>query len=221
MIELKRATYKAMKYACLHFHYAKAIPQAPIGYNVYEDNEWCGCVLFARGASPVLGKSFGLNQGEYVELVRVALNGKQTYTSQVVSAALKELKKESPTVKMVFSYADENQQHLGIIYQATNWLYVGEGGDMRLIYVNGKLTHNKTLNNECKRRGLVLSEDNWKILHPDIIIKPAKPKHKYLYFFDKRLKRKFEYLKIPYPKNEGWTKIDRSIYKRKEEQNAK
>lgn len=212
MIELKRATYKAMKYACLHFHYAKAVPIAPIGYNVYEKGEWCGCILFGRGASPAIGNQFGINQGEFVELVRVALNGKQSYTSQVVSAGLKELKKECPTIKMVFSFADQNQSHLGTIYQATNWLYVGEGGDMRIIYINGKQVHNKTLNEECKRNNLILSEESWKKLHPDIIIKEAKPKYKYLFFFDKKMKKKYQYLALPYPKNEGWVKKERSDY---------
>lgn len=212
MIELRRATYKAMKYACMNFHYAKAVPQAPIGYNIYEDGIWCGCVLFARGASPSIGNEFGLNQGEFVELVRVALNGKQSYTSQAITKALKQMKKESPTVKMVFSFADQNQSHLGTIYQATNWIYVGEGGDMRLIYVNGKLTHNKTLNYECKRTGLIISEDSWKLLHPDIEILPAKPKYKYLFFFDKKLKKKYQHLALPYPKNVGWVKKERSEY---------
>lgn len=77
MITLKRATREAIKYACLQFHYAKAVPSSPYAYNVYNKNgEWCGVVIFGPGASPNLGASVGLNQGEYLELVRVALNGK-------------------------------------------------------------------------------------------------------------------------------------------------
>lgn len=37
MITLKRATKDAIKYACMRFHYAKAIPSAFYAYNVYSE----------------------------------------------------------------------------------------------------------------------------------------------------------------------------------------
>ena len=38
---------------------------------------------------------------------------------------LKQLKKDAPMVRLVVSYADCDQEHLGTIYQATNWIYEG------------------------------------------------------------------------------------------------
>ena len=47
MITLKRATGQAVKYACMNYHYAKAVPAAYNAYNVYNDqSEWCGVIIF-------------------------------------------------------------------------------------------------------------------------------------------------------------------------------
>ena len=96
MIELRKATAEATRYACLHFHYAKAVPSAQYSYNVYENGEWCGVIIFSLGANNHIGCPFGLVQGEVLELVRVALNGKQRTTSECVAAALKRLHADVP-----------------------------------------------------------------------------------------------------------------------------
>ena len=50
MITLKRATGEAVRYACMNFHYAKAVPAEYNDYNVYnERSEWCGVIIFGGG----------------------------------------------------------------------------------------------------------------------------------------------------------------------------
>lgn len=50
MIHLKKATPEAINYACMYYHYAKAIPSAQYAYNVYNDvDEWCGVIIFGGG----------------------------------------------------------------------------------------------------------------------------------------------------------------------------
>lgn len=68
----------------MHFHYARSVPTVIHGYNIYENGEWCGVICFGNGATPNIGKEYNVIQGEIFELVRVALNGKQTTTSQCV-----------------------------------------------------------------------------------------------------------------------------------------
>lgn len=147
-MRLTKATHKAVEYACKHFHYAKAVPVNTIGYNVYNNSdEWCGVVLYGTGANPHIGNSYNLPTGGCVELVRVALNGKQESTSQAVAMSLKALKKDCPLIQLVISYADCDQNHLGTIYQATNWIYTGlnNEGEIAAFIVNGKKTHKKSI----------------------------------------------------------------------------
>lgn len=63
-MRLTRATPQAIRYACLNFHYAKAVPVNVVGYNVYNINdEWCGCILYGSGANNDIGTQFHLPQG--------------------------------------------------------------------------------------------------------------------------------------------------------------
>jgi hypothetical protein len=86
-----------------------------------------------------------LFQGEVLELVRVSLNGRQKVTSEAVTASLRMVRKDARNVKMIVSYADTEQGHLGTIYQATNWKYVGVSKGHAYYVVNGKRLHSKTV----------------------------------------------------------------------------
>ena len=199
MITLKRATPEAVRYACLNFHYAKVVPCAIYSYNVYnESGEWCGCILFGNGAMN-FHKLFGLNNGEVFELVRVALNGKQPCTSECVSAALRQLHKDAPQIKIVLSYADMDQEHFGTIYQATNFIYLGEtvqGGICGFV-VNGKKLHPKTIGSH----GWRVSE-KWLQEHvdPSAHAVRSKGKRKYIWVYDKKLRKEWQKKALPYPK---------------------
>lgn len=186
MIELRKATPKAVKYACMNFHYAKSVPAVKYSYNVYNDGEWCGCILYSSGANNHIGNEFCLAQGEILELVRVALNGKQTCTSECVAMSLRQLHKDAPQVKAIVSYADTEQNHIGTIYQATNWLYLGIAKRNARFIANGKKVHKRSINS----KGYIASLDWLKQnVDPNIKEEIDKPKHKYLFFFDKRMRK--------------------------------
>lgn len=220
-MRLTKATLQAIRYACMHFHYAKAIPADTIGYNVYNDaEEWCGVVLFGTGATRNIGRPYNLPIGGVLELVRVALNGKQEHTSQAVAMALKQLHKDVPHCRLVVSYADCDQQHLGTIYQATNWIYTGlcNKGDYSFI-INGKKTHRRSVHQKM----VVIDGKKVhcpgninavrKFLDPNAEIFVTEGKRKYLMPMDKKMRKQILPLAKPYPKNEGeWTKIDRKEY---------
>ena len=115
-MKLEKASGKAIKYVCENFHYSHTTPVIRLGYSVFNDNnEWCGVILYSSGANPRIGSEYGLVQGQVIELVRMALNGKQEYTSQALAMSLKMLKKDAPAVKLVVSFADRNQNHIGTI----------------------------------------------------------------------------------------------------------
>lgn len=185
---LKKASNKAMNYACKNFHYSKSLPVACFGFAVFQDDIWCGCVLFGRGATQQLPLTFNLVQGQVLELTRVALNGKQHKTSEIVARSIKLLRKYCPLVKIIISYADTEHNHLGIIYQATNWKYFGKTHSISHIDPeDGKRKHSRTLNAKYGHvKGFQIVKD--------------KPKHKYLYFYDKKLENEFKDRFKPYPK---------------------
>ena len=197
MITLKRATPEAVRYACLNFHYAKSVPAVQYAFNVYEGGQWCGCIVYSSGANNHIACPFGLGQGEVIELVRVALNGKQTATSECVAASLRALHKAAPQIKIVVSYADTDEGHTGIIYQATNWIYVGMGEPIQKIIINGKKTHFKSISSKYGFVNL-----KWIQEHVDPNAKLFVPggKHKYLFIFDKKLRKQWQAKALPYPK---------------------
>lgn len=199
-MKLTKANSKAIKYACKNFHYSQSVPTVQYAYNVYNDkDEWCGVILFGGGANNNLAKSFNLRNGEVLELERVALNGKQEQTSKAVSIALRLLHKENPIVKLVVSYADHRQKHLGIIYQATNWIYLGmtKTSDFQYFY-NGKWTHERTIN----------SKSNKDELKATLQKRQNSNKFKYVYCFDKELKEKYNAIKKQYPSKQDLTDKD-------------
>lgn len=202
-MRLELATFEAVKYACTHFHYAKQTPVQLCNYSVFNDKgEWCGCIVFSGGANGRLGNKFGLVQGEWCELVRMALNGKQESTSKALSIALKLLKKDNPLLKLVLSYADCDQNHTGIIYQATNWIYEGKvqlNGGTPKIKIFGKVKHPRSIGKKGWSCNL-----EWLQLHIDknASLVYTTGKHKYLFPLTKELKAICEPLRQPYPKKE-------------------
>ena len=199
MIELRKATPKAIRYACQHFHYSKSVPSVQYGYNVYQDGEWCGVILFGSGATPNIASPFGMIQGEVLELVRVALNGKQNATSECVAASLRKLHEDAPQIKIVVSFADADQNHVGTIYQATNWIYLGRHGknERSAFIINGKKTHPRTIGAAGGVQSLKWIREN---LDPEATEFFSKGKEKYIFVFNKRLRREWMKQAKPYPK---------------------
>ena len=195
-MRLEKASSKAIRYAVLNWHYSKSVPSIGLAYAVFNGNgEWCGVVCFGIGATNNIASPYGLNQGQVVELVRVALNGKQESTAKAVSIALRLLKADAPNVRLVVSYADSEQGHFGTIYQASNWFYVGFSIDTNLI-VNGVREHRRTL---TSRFGTNSAEKLRNAGHSVSSIK-TKPKYKYVFPVDKKLIEYCKSISKPYPK---------------------
>lgn len=190
-MRIERASKQAIKYACLNFHYAKLV--APrcydLAFSIFNDkNEWCGVICYGRGGTPAIASPYKLKQGQVVELIRVALNGKQEQTSKAISITLRIIHKYAPQVKLIVSYADKAQNHLGIIYQASNWYFTGSSDSSGYEYlVNGKWRHPSSIK---------YMNINKKSLQK----RKMSGKHKYIYPIDKSLIPMCESLSKPYPK---------------------
>ena len=200
-MKINIASKRAVRYACMKFHYAKTVPIPRYSFNIFNNkNEWCGVIMYGRGSNSQIGSPFGLYQGEILELTRVALNGKQEKTSQAVAMSLRKLHKMVPHIKMVVSYADLDQNHVGTIYQATNWIYLGKVNEnQKGAYIfHGKKHHARIAHMMGIKSNI---ESVRKYIDPRATQLITKGKHKYIFVFDKILREKLLEKGKPYPKN--------------------
>jgi hypothetical protein len=192
---------KAVEHACKNWHYSKSVPAgALIAPGVWEDNSFRGVIIFSRGATPNIGRPYGLLQTGVVELTRVALRNHTTPVSRMMSIALRMLKKSNPGLRLVVSYADSKEGHHGGIYQAGNWVYVGPSKSRHYV-IRGTTFHPKTLHS---RFGVGGQSVEWLRSHvdPDARRVNLPPKHKYLMPLDKAMCEQIEPLRKSYPKRD-------------------
>jgi hypothetical protein len=195
-LRLDWCSHEAAKYAVEHWHYSKCMPMGgDVRIGVWEDNKFIGSVVYGRPPFPSLSKSYKLTPHQLCELQRVALNIHQSQTSRIVSISRKMLYKLSPNLRLIVSFADNEQGHYGGIYQADGWIYTGEFNGEAGVIINGKREHGRTIRH---RYGTVKGFE---------VIKGKK--YRYLYPLDDEMRKQIEPLRKPYPKKScGTGEID-------------
>lgn len=143
-LEVDFCKYHYVKVACKKWHYSRSVPPTKINVGVWENDSFIGVVLFGPGANKNLLRPYGLEIRNGCELIRIALKEHKSFVSEILSKSIKLVKLNYPEIHLVVSYADENQKHLGKIYQATNWIYVGKVNNSSML-INGKQLHSKTI----------------------------------------------------------------------------
>lgn len=101
-----------------------------------------------------------------------------------------------------YAYADEDAGEIGTVYQASNWLYIGQGvgrteGRMREDFKtpDGQIVSSRTLRHRGLTKNAVLAK-GWAVIY-------RQPKHKYVWFEGRdrrRLRAACRYPFVPYPK---------------------
>jgi hypothetical protein len=192
------ATPEAVRFACTHFHYSRAVPTPPhVAFGVWEREHFRGVVVFSRGASAAIGSPFGLTQREICELSRVALAEHDAPVSRIVAIALRLLRAHSPGVRLVVSYADPQAGHVGAVYQAMNWAYLGQTSATRAYRdPTGRVWHPRMVSATGWRKIYGVPRQ---VVRPDEcepIVQPGK--HKYAYPLDPAMRASLDVR--PYPK---------------------
>ena len=105
------------------------------------------------------------------------------------------------SLKVIVSYADEKENHVGTIYQASNWLYLG-AHTQPYLKIRGRIEHPRSL---YDRYGPGGQQIGWLREHVDPKAeRVAMPdKHKYIYVFDPELRQRLTAEALPYPKRDG------------------
>jgi len=195
-LRLDWCSHEAAKYSVKNWHYSESLPAAPVKIGVWENDEFIGSVLYSRGASANIAEPYGMDQTEVCELTRIALDDHDSPVSQIISISLKLLKKNSPGMRLVVSYADPRQEHDGTVYQASNWIYEGKKKPERYISIGGDVKHRKTLHSKYGTSSVSKLDS---MLHSNVHAVKVEGKHKYLYPLDDDIRPKIEALGRPYP----------------------
>ena len=201
-LRLRFCTQQAANYACKTYHYSRSHPCSPrVQIGVWEGPRFVGAIIFSRGAAKSLGVRFGLEQDRFCELTRVALSKHRHPVTRMVAVAIRMLKNLNPGLRLIISFADPEQGHVGAIYQAGGWTYTGTSMPSQMfVDKNGRKWHarqasktgkavmfNRTLN--VVKRG-----DCTKVIAPG--------KHRYVFPLDDEMRAVVAPLALPYPKRE-------------------
>mgnify|MGYP005809965063 CR=1 FL=1 len=189
---------QAASYACRRWHYSHSMPAGRlVCVGAWEAGRYVGAVVFGRGASSEIGSPFQLRQDAIAELCRVALDRHTAPTSQVVSIAVRLLRRFCPGLRLIVSYADPEHGHVGTLYQACGWLYIGRTNSESLIRLNGCLLHPRTVASRYRTRSI-----DWLRAHvaADAAHVRTLPKFRYALPLDDAMRRQLEARREPYPK---------------------
>lgn len=192
------ATHEAARYACVNWHYSGCLPAGKlVKVGAWESGKFIGVVLFGRGANNRMAGAYQLCQDEACELVRIALTVHVAPVSRIVAQAIRFLRRQSPGLKLIVSYADPKHGHHGGIYQAGNWIYRGRSQAQRELLINGVFTHKRSAH---AKYGTASPEKIAAVSGKKVEWAPVEWKHIYLMPMDNAIKERILTLAKPYPK---------------------
>ena len=182
-------------------HYLKSLPGGTkLAFGAFVGKRLLGALTLGVGS--IQGHSLveEASQGDCITFTRFWLSEAlpSNSESRVIGVVMRALRRHT-SLKFVLSYADPEMGHVGVIYQATGWLYTGLSQATPLYDVgDGRPRHGRTLGHSfgthsveyLKRQGV-----------PVRLVKRA-PKHRYLYAIDPDVKTRISVPVMPYPKKE-------------------
>ena len=122
--EIKSVSRKDYLPFMLNIHYAKRVPSVSYAYGLFIADKLEGIVSYGTPPSSTLRRGLAGDKyiGDVLELNRLVLQcNNKNDSSWLIANSLKAL----PRNKIVVSYADTSQDHVGYVYQATNFIYTG------------------------------------------------------------------------------------------------
>jgi len=189
----------------LNKHYAKRCPSISYAYGVFSNNTLKGIITYGCPASSPLKKGIcGVdNKNIVIELNRLCIDDDmpRNTASQLIAYSFKNL----PKPLILVSYADTEQNHIGYVYQATNWIYTGLSAKRTDWKIKGmENLHGQTIadiSRGQKNRAKYMRDR----FGDDFYLKERSRKHRYVYFIGtkrqvKYYRSKLKYKVFAYPK---------------------
>ena len=154
-----------------------------------------GAMLYAMPSMPATAAKYNpINPSKCMELRRLVCidDTPKNTESYFIGKTFKWLK-QNTDVEVIVSFADQHYGHSGVIYKATNFEYIGETASARILMVDGKEYHSRSLNQTARPYGRELKRryDNG---DENIFFTSRKPKHIYVYYLNKKIKKEIKRL---------------------------
>ena len=182
-----------------NIHYAHRIPSISYAFGLFKDGEIVGVVTYGTPASSTLCRGICGDEWQkfVIELNRLVLRDNlPNEASRLVAASLRLL----PKPRIIVSFADTAQDHVGIVYQATNFFYTGLSAKFRDVRVRGlEHQHHATYGH-----GLTYNQIKEKYGEENVYFVERSRKHRYVIFVGDRKQKKamaesLKYKTLPYP----------------------
>ena len=191
----------------LDIHYAKRWPSVSFRYGLFKGEELVGVVTYGTPASSGLrsGIAGDTHKGEVLELNRLCLKyNVKNEASMLVAKSLTML----PKGRIIVSFADKSQGHVGYVYQACNFTYHGLSAKRTDWKVKGKEhLHGMTIADEF--RGVANRSQALRDKYGDDFYTTPRPrKHRYIFIvgsktYKRSVTKSIKYKQEPYPKGEA------------------
>lgn len=184
-------------------HYAHRWPSISYAFGLFRDDVLVGCVTYGTPASSTLRNGIAGNDfaSSVIELNRLVLDHNiKNDASMLVSGSLRLIGGDH----IVISFADTDQGHRGIVYQASNFTYHGLSAKRTDWKVRG-MEHLHGITIADQFRGVANRAQAMREKYgDDFYLAPRPRKHRYIKIigsrgFRAKADRAIKYARMPYP----------------------
>ena len=172
-------------------------------FALFDDMKMIGAMIYAIPSMPATAARYNRDNPERCwELRRLCcIDDTPTNTESYFIGQTLRWIRQNTDIEVIVSYADLEQGHEGVIYKASNFHYLGQSGGGRNLIVDGKKFHARSLNQKEKPYGRDLkrrweNKDGHKFWESkqDMHFVNTKPKNIYVYYLNKKIKKKYLYV---------------------------
>jgi hypothetical protein len=155
------------------------------------DKEMIGAAMYCYPSMPSTAKKYNpINPDRCWELRRfVCIDDTPKNTESYFISQCHKWIKQNTNIEVIVSFADLEEGHEGIIYKASNFYLYGQTGGGTKLMVDGVLRHNRSLNQSKRTFGRTLKR-RYQAGDPDVYQVKVKPKNIYVYYLNKKVKKK-------------------------------
>ena len=166
-------------------------------FALFDDNRMIGAMIYALPSMKSTAAKYNPdNPDRCWELRRLCcIDDTPTNTESFFIGKTLRWLKQNTDAEVIISYSDLHQGHEGTIYKASNFINIGQSPASRVLMVDGKEFHGRSMNNKHRPYGRALKR-RWEAKKAGakddgIFYVDRKPKNIYVYYLNKKVKKKY------------------------------